>query len=102
MFPTDSAQSRERLFQNLFLEFGLLRSVNVLILAAAAHLEMSAARCDSRGKSLHDFLGVRPNQLLLFRFLCDANLLARQYKGHKNGVLPLVREPVSSVHKFLN
>src|SRR5712664_464118 len=100
--PLNSAQPRERLPQNLFLQPQLLRRRNMLVMAAAAGLKVRAARSFAlRGSGRH-LQQLRPHHLLALGLGSRAHFLPRQHVRHKNRVAVGVRQSVAAIHKLLN
>ena len=100
--PRNSAKPQERFAQNVLFESQLLRCRNVLVVAAAAFLKMSALcffAIFGRGSDLQQF---GPDQSLLLRFRGCPHLFARQNIRHENGISIGMRQTVTAVNEFFN
>src|SRR5258708_14749387 len=102
LIPGDAAEPRKRFAQNLLLEPQLLRSRDVLVVAAAAFLIMSALcffALFRRGSDLQQFC---PDQFLLSRFRVCAHLFPGKNIWHENGISIGERQALTSCYELLN
>src|SRR5260370_21395037 len=102
VLPAKYTEPRKLFTQNVFLELQLLRCRDVLVVAAAAFLEMSALCISALFRRCSDLQQFGPDQFLLFRFRVRAYLFPGQNKRHENGIFISVRPSVTALNELLN